>query len=134
MKIQTAPARASASRSIAILLFTCMMSVGAIAQVHHVDRYCKIRVTYIRRNEQDIKVDYGKGDNFSLFNDSTIINGLQGVTLYRNDIDAMNYMSSLGWDLIQVVHMELEFGRDNYICFFRKTFTYIGDLPNPPYK
>jgi hypothetical protein len=105
---------------ICTVLFAFTLLSVTKAQIK-AERFCKISVLYKTEKRQKISVDYGNIAGYSMPEDSAVISSLEKVKDYINDIDALNYMNSLGWEFVKIVSLTSN-GKDEYICFFKKTF------------
>ncbi len=88
-----------------------------------IERFCKITV-YLKgvHKGDEVIADYGKKDNFSMLGDTTVVSSLEKVNDFKNSIDALDYMNSLGWKLVNIISFAEAHGYDEFLCFFKKEF------------
>ena len=109
-----------------IVVLVAILIVLNVSAQKPIELFCKISIAQAKRGIELINIDYGANDNFKIFRDSLIIINLRKVTLLDNQIDAFNYMSSLGWECINIVSVIITphpFSYDKFVCIFKKTFT-----------
>ena len=98
---------------ILFLLLFITTSAAVIAQ-KQTSVYCKMTIEEDIKFKQKIFVDFGSNNN--LFKDSSITNNLIKARSLTNGIDAMNYMNSIGWDLITITAKS----GIQYMCFYKR--------------
>jgi hypothetical protein len=106
-------------KKLFITLAIGVMCHSVVAQNKSV-RYCEI-VSFESGFKGKIHISFSQGEVDSLFSftDSTIKNSLIKVSRLKTISDLLNYMASLGWDLITVTAI----GTNNIKTFyFRKDF------------
>ncbi|MBS7563338.1 hypothetical protein KHS38_02890 [Mucilaginibacter sp. Bleaf8] len=71
-------------------------------------QYCILKVSgKFLSTKLEIEVDFGK-ENASIINDNeALVAHTQKVSSYYTIVDALNYMSSLGWEVVHVHHREV---------------------------
>lgn len=74
------------------------------AQADKIVKYCELAVNERSNLKAQIKISYGKADSLSLFINSMAKKDLDKVESFGTVPDALNHMSSLGWNLIGVVN------------------------------
>lgn len=108
-----------------IVVLVAILIVLNVSAQKPIELFCKISIAQAKRGIELINIDYGANDNFKIFRDSLIIINLRKVIVLDNQIDAFNYMSSLGWECINIVSVITPhpFPYDKFVCIFKKTFT-----------
>lgn len=110
--------------TLILFLITLLFGINVFAQ-RSIELFCKITVGQARHGIDVITIDYGNNDHFKNLKDSLIINSLNKVNLFNNQIDAFNYMGSLGWECINIVSVVTQvhmFPYDKFVCVFKKVF------------
>ena len=109
-----------------IVVFVTILFVVNVSAQNPIELFCKISISQAKHGIDLINIDYGAIDNFKIIKDSFIIINLRKVNLLNNQIDAFNYMSSLGWDCINIVSVITQnhpFPYEKFVCIFKKVFT-----------
>lgn len=71
-------------------------------------QYCMLKVSgKFLSTKLEIEVDFGKENESIVKNNATLIAHTQKVSNYTTLIDSLNYMSSLGWEVVHVHYREL---------------------------
>ena len=83
--------------------------------------YCKITIFDLvtwngKPKSTQVDIDYGTMAS-SLTSDTVAIASLKKVKTMTNGIDAMNYMNSIGWELVIITTKG-----NPYECFYKKEF------------
>ena len=106
------------------LLTLGILFFNVINAQNKIERFCKISISRQRHSVEEVDVDYGSNDNFKDFKDSLIIVKLFKVKQYKNQVDAFNYLSTIGWQNISTVFEKGFYNNneDRIICMFKKTF------------
>jgi hypothetical protein len=99
------------------VLFILITTNTAIAQ-KKVERFCRLDVIFRTETKSKIFLNYGDKQDFLALNDSTTLVNLEKVNNFNNDIDAINYMTKLGWSYTKTAGL----GQFRYECFFRKIY------------
>ncbi|WP_301921546.1 hypothetical protein [Ferruginibacter sp.] len=108
------------------VLLAAILLIGNVNAQTKVARFCKISIAQEKRGVEVINIDYGAAENYAVFNDSLITTNLEKVKLTSNQLDAFNYMGSLGWECISIVSVIPQyhgFPYDKFVCIFKKVFT-----------
>ena len=94
-----------------------------IAQTR-IDRFCEVSVvTKSGLTTKTLsKISFGELDSLFFFKDKSIITNLEKVNSLKTSTDVLNYMSNLGWTLVNVI----PFGLSERL-YFKKTFD-LSDL------
>ena len=101
-------------KSKLILVIVAILIVLNVSAQKPIELFCKISIGQAKRGIDLINIDYGANDNFNIFRDSLIIINLRKVNLLDNQIDAFNYMSSLGWECINIVSVITQYHQFPY--------------------
>lgn len=110
-------------------LFFLLFSTASIAQ--KIDRYCEVQCwdqSWSRdaRGKWVIIVIIAKTDSVFGWKDPEVQNALAKVETFKNDIDALDYMTSIGWILVSITTTP---GYRHHF-FFKKSFD-ADELKHP---
>lgn len=109
-------------KKILIFLSICLFfSVEVVIAQNKTQMFCKIIITPAK-NGENITIDYGKRSTYSFINDTTILAKMEKINGFNNDMDALNYMTSLGWELIKAFPLVRTYSTEKYIYLFKKEF------------
>lgn len=96
--------------------------VQLLAQQAKKELYCKTVIYPQYRkgtiNGFKINIDYGSKDNFLLLSDSSFLNKTIKVTDLTNEMDAMCYLKSIGWEIVTINIITGSLGYANGDCIF----------------
>ncbi len=103
---------------LAIVIFFC--SIASVFSQKKVDKYCEI-MTYEKGFGQKLRIilSLGEVDSLFSFTDPSIKTTLQKVTSLKTVPDVLNYMSLLGWKLVNSTAISVS-GTKNF--YFKKEF------------
>jgi hypothetical protein len=92
-----------------------------------IDRFCEVSIVPQNgfRGKTLSKISFGELDSLFFFKDNSIITNLEKVNSLKTSTDVLNYMSNLGWTLVNVI----PFGpyTSSERLYFKKTFD-LSDL------
>ncbi|MGF7079649.1 hypothetical protein [Mucilaginibacter sp. UYCu711] len=100
-----------------IILINIFVFNTAIAQ-NKVEKFCRLTVIWKSEHRQLISINYGDKKDLLDSNNPSIINKLDSINNFTNDINAINYMSKLGWSFKKIVSIS----QFTYVCYFRKIY------------
>jgi hypothetical protein len=102
--------------SILSLLMYCCSAQKA-------ERYCEVSTSFKSFNRGvNVKIDFGKDSTLFSLKDKLIKEKLSLVDNYTNVVDMLNYMSSLGWTLVNSISDESTGSTSRIYYYFKKTF------------
>jgi hypothetical protein len=110
-------------KNILLSLFLTGASLSPCLAQEKTERYCEV-ISYpgLLKNEK-IKVDFGEKSAFSAFRDTAMVSRLLKVQESKSPVDILNYMGSLGWELVNVVpNLDEHSTTNGYAFFFKKSF------------
>jgi hypothetical protein len=108
-------------KKIVIALFLASLSYASSAQ--KVEKFCEISTTWKSFNRGvNISIDLGKDSSLFSFKDKAIKEKLLLVTKYTSVVDALNYMSALGWSLVNTSSYESSGSTYSNNFYFKKAF------------
>ncbi|TKK69272.1 hypothetical protein FC093_08105 [Ilyomonas limi] len=108
-------------KRIVITLFFASLAYASSAQ--KVEKFCEISTTWKSFNRGvNISIDFGKDSSLFSFKDKTIKKKLLLVTKYTSVVDALNYMSALGWSLVNTTSYESSGSTYRNNFYFKKAF------------
>jgi glutathione peroxidase-family protein len=112
------------SNNFKVVIFTLfsILIVNTATAQKNTERFCRLEVIYKSAHKQAISINYGNKQDFKTLNDTTTIIKLDSVNNFENDIDAINYMSKLGWSFTGVFSLTRNLGPEIYVYIFRKTY------------
>ncbi len=84
-------------KNLLVSFIFCFASVSLATAQNKLEMYCKVNVAGKKNGTEKIVIDYGKDQ---IFSDTSMATKLGKVNTFHNSIDALNYMSSLGWEYI----------------------------------
>lgn len=88
-----------------------------------IDRYCEVFMTPKGLSQGvNVFISLGKERDLLPFKDKHIKEDLQKVTKYTTVVDALNYMSSLGWALVNSNTVQVGGNTDKVYFYFKKEF------------
>lgn len=102
-----------------LIFFGCISF--SIAQ-NKVDKYCQVLVTnkgFVKNLKQIMKISFGDDKGLFSFKDSIVMQQLRTVDHFTSATDVLNYMSRIGWTLVNV-HYPVTYGTE--ILYFKKAF------------
>ena len=117
-------------------VFTFILFINNLFAQEKVERYCKIisfsdwsadhiqHKTLITYSNSHLQLDFGMKESFSKLKENNVIVDLEKVKELTDEIDALNYMKDIGWELLNIVpEKNLEYGKtDRKIFYFKKSF------------
>jgi hypothetical protein len=104
---------------VLVVFFLCAKTFSQ----EKIDKYCKLFTTGgVISKGMNIFLDLGKDESLFAFKDKKIKSQLLKVEDYRSIIDALNYMSSIGWTLVSSTITEVSGTSDNEIFTFKRSF------------
>jgi hypothetical protein len=102
-------------------VFIVLLAYAGSAQ--KVNKFCEISTSSKSFNKGvNVSIDVGNDTSLFSFKDKTIKEKLFLVTRYSNVIDALNYMSELGWTLVNTVSNETSGSTFRTTFYFKKVF------------
>lgn len=105
-------------KNLLISFIFCFASVSLATAQNKVERYCKISVFDKKNGTEKIVIDFGKDQ---IFSDTSMATKLGKVNAFHNSIDALNYMSSLGWEYVNTTSAVASYAPYyNYVYLFKK--------------
>jgi hypothetical protein len=91
-----------------ILMTLCLFSCCNLLAQDKIDRYCVITAYYSAFSNtaplKKILVDCAQSGTISSFSDSSMIKKLDTVTQCKTEAEILNYMTSIGWILVNNLH------------------------------
>lgn len=99
-------------------LLSGTFSLSSLAQTK-ATKYCEIIAEESIKGKANVSLIYGKEDSLFANNNSRLKNELMKVNKLKNLPDVLNYMTSLGWNLVTVVNDGTAY---SYHFFFKKEF------------
>ena len=110
------------------LFFTifCIFTLSSFSFAQtRIDRYCQVSIDPKNgfTSKTVATISFGQVDSLFSFQDSSIIIKLKKVNELTTSTDVLNYMSNLGWTLVNVIPFGLYTSREK--LYFRKTFEAI---------
>jgi hypothetical protein len=87
-------------------------------------QFCKLRIEnkLFYSSEQDVVIDFGLKDNPVFKENDAIIQATSKVTEYYTLVDALNYMSSIGWEVVLAIPVPLHKGSLNVEFIMKMQF------------
>ena len=86
-----------------------------------IERYCKL-VAQVKAfsKKLSIDIDLGEKSKFFAFKDKRIKTDLEKIKDFNSEVDALNYMGTLGWTLVNA--FVIGNGPNIYYLYFKKSF------------
>lgn len=110
--------RISITAVLSLLIYCC--------SAQKVERYCEVATSYKSFNRGvNVKIDFGKDSTLFSFRDKSIYGKLALVDSYTSTVDMLNYMSSLGWTLVNSISDQSSGSTNRIYYYFKKTFDQI---------
>jgi hypothetical protein len=103
-----------------ILALVCFITVHCTAQ-NKVDRYCEIILSSkaFSMVKFNVTVNFGEHPSLVNFTDTTVKSKVRKVETFTNSVDVLNYMTNLGWTLVNTFNNH---NVDTRYYIFKRTF------------
>lgn len=111
-------------KSKIVLIVVSIFVITNIMAQSKLVRYSSIRIVNANGRGQKIYIDFGTSEKFNIYKDTTIISGLQKVHEMHNQMDAINYMNDIGWELLNFNNITFGYTSNiaDIIFYFKRTF------------
>ena len=107
-------------KNIILLIFISICNC-AFSQTK-IDKYCQVQIDPKNgfTTKEIASISFGKNDSLFSFKDSSVILNLQKVNSLTSSTDVLNYMSDLGWGLVNIIPFGLYTSHER--LYFKKEF------------
>jgi hypothetical protein len=89
-----------------LTVLSILLSTQFIFAQSKVTRYCEVETsnyyTTLKRSNEKFMINLRLGENeqYFKFKDSTTLCKLRQISVFKTNVDILNYMNSIGWNLI----------------------------------
>ncbi len=106
-------------KGIFLCVFTCIL-ISASAQ--NVEKYLEVSISPKWKKGVNVNIYIGEDSSLFAFKDKTIKEKIFLAKKYSSTIDVLNYLSSLGWTLVNLIPSAFNGNTDGYYYYMKKTF------------
>lgn len=117
---------------VLIAIAVCIFNSSSFAQVK-IEKFCEVSIKLRNGFSNKIRATISFGqeeDSLLMFKDSLILNKLKKVNEFKTTPDILNYMSTLGWKFVSVIHLQQYVADETF--YFKKEFD-LSELKVPSY-
>jgi hypothetical protein len=92
-------------KTFTLTILSILLSSSFIFAQSKVTRYCQVltEIKNVKHDKITIQVSLGVKDEYFTFKDSTVIQQLNKVNELKTAADLLNYMSTNGWEIINII-------------------------------
>lgn len=110
-------------KTFTLTILSILLSTTFLFAQSKVTRYCQVltAIPNLKHEKITIQVSLGAKDEYYKFKDSTVIQQLNKVNELKTAADLLNYMSTNGWEIVNIISQPgMGYGWRDY--YFKKDF------------
>lgn len=101
------------NKLVTVAFLICMAPCSLVKAQSKIEKYCDVEIS------RKIKISFGSAATFSP-KDTLVIQKLRQVTQLKTESDVLNYMTALGWVLVNIHSAGLYTATE--VIYFKKEF------------